>query len=180
MYAHLFPDRVGRFVFDSVIEPERHTSGEEGTVVSAREESDVASEATLAEFFRLCAEAAERCGFGAGDPAGAFDRLIERLRAAPVRLTARDGQALDLDESLVLALVGGLIYQPVIWEALALSLQQTEQVLAETDGELATTYATSVLMLQAEGLGGVPYGSINPPFYAVTCTDTDHPGDADA
>jgi pimeloyl-ACP methyl ester carboxylesterase len=179
VYANLFPDRIGRVVFDSIIDPERHTSGDEGAVISARRDVDAASQATLEEFFRLCAGAGPGCGFGTGDPAGAFERLIDRLRSAPVRLTAQDSRTVDITANLILNQVGMLVYQPVMWEAMAVLLKQTEQVLADPDGESAAAYAAAVL--RQLDTGHTAYaGPLNPPFYAVTCTDTENPRDASA
>jgi len=183
VYANMFPNRVGRFVFDSVVDPVRQTSGASGTIASARTGSDVASTATLDEFFRLCAEAGPNCPFGDGDPQAAFQRLAERLRAAPLRLTASDGRTVVVSYNIIIALAGGLLYQPGLgfWEVLATTLQQTEQVIAEPDGPFAANYAAGLLDTIDAGFGGLPHDAPEgQAFHAVHCTDVENPDDPQA
>ncbi|GLW10187.1 hypothetical protein Misp01_53160 [Microtetraspora sp. NBRC 13810] len=99
VYANMFTGRTGRFVFDSVVHPERRPTGAPSTTPSSRIGSDVAGRQTLEEFFRLCVAGGERCAFGDGDPKAAFERIIDVLRAGPVALKTSDGTPVPLTYS---------------------------------------------------------------------------------
>ncbi|TCP50152.1 alpha/beta hydrolase family protein [Tamaricihabitans halophyticus] len=175
-YAKLFPERVGRFVFDSVLDPVRRDQGAPGTTISSRIGTDIATEQTLAEFFRLCAAAGSRCSFGDGDPAGQFRELTERLRAAPLPLTASDGARVWLDYSYVVSWTGGWLYQPELWSQVgATFLRSAWDALADPAAPAAVRLADEIQQLRQAGMFAGPYTGLNPVFHAVTCAEAQAP-----
>jgi pimeloyl-ACP methyl ester carboxylesterase len=180
VYANLFPERVGRFVFDSVVDPAQ-VSGAPGSLRSERLGSDVATAETFGEFLRLCAEGGERCAFGGGDPAGAWERLAARLRAEPVRLLAPDGRTVRLGYSEVVAWTGGWLHQPTIWvepTAGAGFLAGVEDALDDPAGTAGAVMALRMADLRDQaGLLMAPYAdALDAIALAVGCLDNDHPG----
>lgn len=183
VYANLFPDRVGRFVLDSVVDPAAIAGTE--PLRSTRLGGDVATAETMAEFLRLCAAGGERCLFGAGDPAGAWDRLTTALREAPVTLTAPDGRTVRLGYSEVVSWAGNWLYQPNLWEqpiAGASFLALAEQALADPTGEAGTLMAQVLVSLRDDAdLVAAPYaGALNATAFGVNCAENEFPDGPDA
>ncbi|TDD56970.1 alpha/beta fold hydrolase [Nonomuraea terrae] len=184
VYANMFTNRTGRFVFDSVLDPTRRDAGGPGTTPSARTGSDVATRRTLEEFFRLCEEAGERCAFGGGDPEAAFDRILDVLRRGPVRLKASDGATVPLTYSFVVTWTGSWLYQPMFWNEQgggAPFLKAVAEAIEDPSGPAGGSLAADVVLLQQAGIGGTPYTSpIVAAYHAVTCGETDGPRSARA
>ena len=183
VYANLFPERVGRFVFDSVVDPAQ-VAGDD-PLRSTRTGADVASAETMAEFLRLCAAGGERCPFGAGDPAGAFDRLTARLQAEPVTLTAPDGRTIRMGWSEVVSWAGNWLYQPSMWEqpvSGASFLAGAEQAADDPAGPMGQAMAQVLLSLRDDAdLITAPYaGALNATAYGVNCSENTYPADQDA
>lgn len=158
LYADMFPQRVGRFVFDSVLDPAGRDGGEPGSTPSGRLRTDEATAQTLAEFFALCRDAGERCGFGGSDPAAAFADLTDTLAAAPVQLTTPDGEPVELTYEFVIAWTGQWLYQPVLWEEHggAAFLRAVEAALADPAGPAAAELAAEILAFAEAGLVAAP------------------------
>src|SRR4051812_37077938 len=93
-YANMFPDKVRAVVVDGVLDPIAWSTGrgnEAATLpFSTRERSDVGSQATLNEFFRLCDAGGSRCAFSGG-AAVRYAKLAARLKTAPVPIVFPDG-----------------------------------------------------------------------------------------
>ncbi|WP_337662283.1 alpha/beta hydrolase [Actinoalloteichus sp. AHMU CJ021] len=182
VYAALFPERTGRLVLDGVLSPLSRDTGEPETTPSSRVGFDLATRETLEEFFRQCVAAGERCAFGGGDPAKAFDRIVDRLDEGGVPLTTSDGAEVTLTYSYFLTWTGQWLYQPIVWNAPggASFLNAVEQALAAPDGPNAAALAEEIKTNQDAGLMVAPYAGLNPVYHAVTCLDTDHPSTVDA
>ncbi|MFC7649865.1 alpha/beta hydrolase [Streptosporangium lutulentum] len=184
IYANMFTSRTGRFVFDSVIDPERRDAGAPGTTPLSRTGSDVATEQTLEEFFRLCRESGERCAFGDGDPEAAFAHIMDVLRRGPVPLKGSDGKTVPLTYSFVVTWTGQWLYQPVFWNIQgggAPFLKEVGEAIKDPSGSAAATLAAEVVAFQQAGIGVTPYTSpIRPAYDAVTCSETDGPRTAKA
>ncbi|WP_181448811.1 alpha/beta hydrolase [Nonomuraea aridisoli] len=184
VYANMFTGRTGRFVFDSVLDPTRRDTGAPGTTPSARTAGDVATRQTLEEFFRLCAEAGERCAFGDGEPEAAFERILDVLRRGPVRLRASDGTTVPLTYSFVVAWTGSWLYQPMFWNVQgggAPFLKAVAEAIEDPSGPAGAALAADVVLLGQAGIGGSPYTSpIDAAYHAVTCGETDAPRSARA
>lgn len=178
VYANLFPERVGRFVFDSVVDPAQ-VGGDE-PLRGVRLGNDVASAETMQEFLRLCAAGGERCAFGAGDPQGAWDRLAGRLRESPAQLTGSDGRTVRLGLSEVVSWAGNWLYQPALWEqpvAGASFLAGAELALDDPAGPVGTGVADVLISLRDDAdLIAAPYaGALNATAFGVNCAELDHP-----
>jgi pimeloyl-ACP methyl ester carboxylesterase len=172
VYANLFPHSVGAMVLDGVLDPPRLTSGPPGTISSARARSDSGGYATLREFFRLCAAAGPRCAFGAGDPAGEYRRLADRLRAAPAVLSSPDGSTTTVTYAdLVLATVVYL-ERPAMWKDFAALLEQLRLAAAGQPSDAAALRLRSLDGHRDDG-----YDNSSDAFQAVVCGDTDNPKD---
>lgn len=71
-YAELFPERVRALVLDGALDP---TSWWDQPLDQTRGQA-LAFEASLEGFLAWCGANVERCPFGAGDPAAAYDALL--------------------------------------------------------------------------------------------------------
>ncbi|MGN2637829.1 alpha/beta fold hydrolase [Nocardia takedensis] len=111
VYANLYPDRVGSFVLDSVLDP---TASAPSGIRSEATNGDLATTEAMNEALRLCA-AGRTCAFAADDPVRAFPELLVRLRERPIPLTASDGTSTTLTYSKLVAYLGGALYQPAMW-----------------------------------------------------------------
>jgi pimeloyl-ACP methyl ester carboxylesterase len=98
VYADLYPSRVRTMVLDGALDP-REFGGE---FADLSRSGLRAAEKTLTRLFDWCASAGEACTFGAGDPAGAFTALLDRLEAEPIEATADDGTTILVDGYTVL------------------------------------------------------------------------------
>ena len=86
-YANLFPDRVGAFVIDGVLDPNAwaNVAGEVPFTVALR--SDEGAQETLDEFVRQCdAAGAGNCALAPGAQAR-LDALLTSLRDEPILIT---------------------------------------------------------------------------------------------
>ncbi|MEV0614636.1 alpha/beta hydrolase [Nonomuraea sp. NPDC050404] len=183
VYANLFGDKTGKFVFDSVIDPGKRDSGHPLSTASSRNRTDISTKRTLAEFFRLCEEAGDRCSFGNGDPAAAFDDILTALRKGSIQLTNPAGKKVALTYSYVVSWTGSWLYQPMFWNQLggAPFLKAVGAAIKDPAGSEATALAQEIELLQQQGIGVAGYGSpIEAAFHAVTCPETDNPANARA
>ncbi len=174
-YANLYPDRVGAFVLDGVLDPVAWSTGRgiESLFlpVSARLGSDASSMATLNEFFRLCDEAGpERCAL-AGDSGLRYARILERLKRSPIELMLDDETTTLFRYQDVIAITARNLFSIGAWQELAAFLAALE----------ANAFGDSVAVLQPNQSGG--YSEAPPPpsdqsitaFPAVVCADSDNP-----
>ncbi|MEU3270500.1 alpha/beta hydrolase [Saccharomonospora sp. NPDC006951] len=182
VYASMFPERTGRFVFDSVLDPQRRDAGEPGSTPPSRLGVDVATAQTLDEFLRLCEEAGTGCAFGGSDPRGALENLLSTLREEPVPLTAPDGEVVPLRYDYVVTWTGSWLYQPAFWNELggAPFLAAVGEAIENPDGDAASALAEEIRANRQAGLMTAPYTAINPVYHAVTCAETQGPREADA
>ncbi|ASO18196.1 pimeloyl-ACP methyl ester carboxylesterase [Actinoalloteichus hoggarensis] len=179
VYAHLFPERVGRTVLDSVLGSEAQSGKPTEPLRSARIGSDVEADAAFQQFAARCTAEEFPCDFGAGDPVGAFDRLQAELAAEPVELITEDGRAATLTDSYLPKVTAAFLYQPTIWPSvLAPILTAVEEAVADPTSESGRFIAADLV----DGSGALltPYGDIRDPYHAVTCTDGIHPASPSA
>jgi len=181
-YANLFPGRVRALVVDGVVDPIAWATGtgDEARTLpfAARLGSDVAAQATLREFFRLCDAGGPRCALS-GDASARFAALAARLKAHPLTFALPDGSTVRVDYSLLIAATFGALYDSSIWEELA-------EVLADVEaqaGSAAPAARLRRLAVRPELIAkrGFPrYPSFIEGTPAVACTDTDNPDDYSA
>ncbi|WP_075738590.1 MULTISPECIES: alpha/beta hydrolase [Actinoalloteichus] len=174
VYAHLFPEHVGRTVLDSVLGSEAQSGVLPGELRSARIGSDIETDAVFQDFADRCAAEEFPCTFGAGDPVGAFDRLRAELATDPVELVTDDGREATLTASYLTKITAAFLYQPTVWSSvLAPTLAAVDEAVADPASESGRLIAEDVL----DGSGTLfgAYGGIQDPYHAVTCTDSTNP-----
>jgi len=144
-YANMFPDKVRALAIDGVLDPRLWSSGWQ--ILSDR----VASDETLAEFFRLCDEAASDCPFGGPEGSAAqYRALADALLEAP--LVDEDGFVFGYDE--LIGITAGALYQPEVWvDAAALFALLAEAVAGEVS---AVETARASYESLRERLSGTP------------------------
>jgi len=130
-YANLFPERVGAFVIDGVVDPIAWSTGygpdAESTPVATRIGSAAGAQATLDEYFRLCDAAGADCAF-AGNSAARFAALADRLRAQPLLITDPvTGETFAVTYNDLIGLTLGVLYAPAIWSDVAFLFADIEQ-----------------------------------------------------
>jgi pimeloyl-ACP methyl ester carboxylesterase len=166
VYANLFPDRVGAFVLDGVVNPIDYTHrgrGLFGRLYTLRIGGDLASAESLEIFLAKCAEAGPACPFAAGgDPHAKFATLAERLRTDPVQLPTSAGpQEIGYAELVKITVERGL-YSAYRWRSFAATLQAL-YTLSE---------GGSVMPIPVPPLGA-PGDAIDETGIAITCADSD-------
>ena len=145
-YANLFPHRVRAIALDGVLDSAAWTTGI--GPFSLRVGSQQASSRALRHFLDTCKQAGPACAFSDGDPVAEFDKLMARLRQAPIGpFTYADVVNIMRD---VLGFTPG-------WKSTA------ESLAAARDGQLDTPVAAA-----AEEDGDAAK-------FAIACAETDNP-----
>ncbi|MFB9906623.1 alpha/beta fold hydrolase [Allokutzneria oryzae] len=170
VYANLFPQRVGSFVLDSVLNPANTTTGPVGSVPSERIGSDTSTRDVMREFLRLCAQG-KSCQFAKYGP-HAHDELLTKLRDKPLALTTPDGKEVSLTYSKLVVYIGGRLYQTKAWSGIDYMLDLTHRALAEPTGQAASDLAQVVAFMD-EYEPDNPYNELTPAYSAFTCNDDD-------
>ena len=163
LYAHDFPDRVGRFVLDGPVDP---TLDAAGVTLSQAQGFERALDAFLA----WCAGDSS-CNFrDYGSPARAYDELRARVATDPVPAADQPGRTLDqtrFDAAVLQLLYGGRS----AWRALDRGLTSTE------DGNSSSLLALADAF-EGRGSDGRDDGALEA-FWAITCRDGPVIGDVD-
>ncbi|MDX3456621.1 alpha/beta hydrolase [Streptomyces sp. ME02-8801-2C] len=154
VYAHLFPRKVGRAVFDAVVDPTQ--TPEQGSLGQAR-----GFQLALDNYAEDCTSKAEGCPVG-DTPQGVKDRisrLLEQLDARPIRgLFPR-----ELTQSSATDGIAQALYSQDFWPYLTQGLDQAY----EGDG--------TVLMLLADSMNGRnrngEYSNLTAANLAINCSD---------
>ena len=160
VYADLFPDRVRAVTLDGAVDPNEYGRD----FLALLRKNYRASENALSSFFAWCAQDQAGCsGFGGDDPRAAFDALVARLDAQPLRVVDADGTVKGVLNGYTvvylayLQLRSGVPGWPTIGQGLAALTRQPAQV-----GEDAGV-PTSAVLLDALGLAA--------PNVVVECVD---------
>ncbi|AXK31551.1 alpha/beta hydrolase [Streptomyces armeniacus] len=155
VYAHLFPRRVGRAVFDAVVDPAK--SPEESALGQVK-----GFQLALGNYLADCAEKGADCPLGT-DPDRAergIAALLRRLDAKP--LPAGGGR--KLTESLAASGIAQALYSPDLWDHLSGGLKE-----AERDGTGRT------LLMLADAMNGRDaggrYDTLQASLLAIGCAD---------
>ncbi|MGW4024466.1 alpha/beta hydrolase [Streptomyces sp. NPDC005009] len=159
VYAHLFPEHVGRAVLDGVVDPTRNTM-EEALGQAA------GFQLAFEHFAAWCAEQGCTLGDGVEAIVDAAVELEADLDDAP--LTASDGSDLDGDEFV--GAITGALYRQEYWPALLVGLE----AVATGNGDVMLDLAEA---LGQRDSGGDPGGdgdesNENDAFRAITCDDS--------
>ncbi|HEU5110573.1 MAG TPA: alpha/beta fold hydrolase [Micromonosporaceae bacterium] len=109
-YLAMFPQRVASVVFDSPFDADQFVNDAFTFDVDQMK----ATERTMDTFFRWCAATPSLCAFGAGDPRGAFERLLAKTRQNRIDNPGRwdivtDGSLIDF--------ISGVMVFPAQWPA---------------------------------------------------------------
>jgi len=164
-YASLFPDSYRAMVLDGPVDadayindPLRHLSAQ-----------STGYEDALDRFLQACEADQGACrGFGATDPAGAYDDLLERLDAAPVATT--DGRTVDADDVRAGTLL--TLNNKGSWPFLA-------QALVDLNGGNGDRMRRATdLFYQRNGDGS--YQPFNDRYFAITAAEQQYPRDLGA
>ena len=138
-YASLFGERVRALVLDGAVQ----SATWHRDPIQAQEDFSAGFERALDRFFARCAAEQARCRFGGSDPKAAFDALLGRLDATPLRQP--DGRVVDGDALRLVALV--TMYQPRLWQVLALAASRAEA----GDGTIARQVADVAIGRDEQG-----------------------------
>lgn len=162
-YATLFPDHVRQMVLDAPVDP---TTWQTDTLDATLDQA-VSAERVLDSWFATCR--AESCGFGGGDPEGAFDALVARLEATPLEVPASGAvPAQRVDGGAILLAARTAVFAPQLWPVLTRAL-----VAAEAGDGSVVAALGSVLTRNPDG---TPNG-LGEANVAVNCLDRDVPAD---
>ncbi|MBQ1161981.1 alpha/beta fold hydrolase [Streptomyces sp. A73] len=155
VYAHLYPQRVGRAVFDAVVDPTT-------TPVQGSLSQTSGFQLALENFLKHCAEAGEECPVGE-DPAKAGQRITDLLADLDAEPMPTDSGR-KLTESLAEGGIAQALYAKETWELLT---QGLEEALVDSDG--------STLLLLADALNGRSqdgtYSTLQSSLTAINCAD---------
>lgn len=170
-YANLFPERVGAFVLDGVVDPIYWTLGLFGV------RAGPAMDAVVGEFFRLCDEAGpEGCSLAVpGGAAARYQAALDRLMLGPVELS--DGFVLHYSTMVVFAYVAS--YDPATWQDWAFVIGSfCDAVLGDAEGAGSGAGLLSSLAARAgrPSVDAEPYFTGYEAQLAVDCSDTEYPG----
>ncbi|MGV9322996.1 alpha/beta hydrolase [Streptomyces sp. NPDC003660] len=154
VYAHLFPKRVGRAVFDAVVDPTQ--TPEQGALSQAR-----GFQLALDNFAEDCTSKVEDCPLGdtADDVKNRISKLLKDLEKKPIPgIPPR-----KLTQTAATNGIAQSLYSKDFWEYLTEGLEQAY----EGDGR--------VLMLLSDSMNGRSengeYSNITPANIAINCSD---------
>jgi pimeloyl-ACP methyl ester carboxylesterase len=122
-YAALFPDNYRALVLDGPVDPSQYIHDP----IAGSSTQLAAFEQALDRFLAACAADQAACtGFGAGDPATAYDALLAQADAEPIPAPQyqADPRAVTADEINFVTLQ--LLYAKQLWGLLAAALAQAE------------------------------------------------------
>ncbi|MFG3227311.1 alpha/beta hydrolase [Kitasatospora sp. NPDC048194] len=156
VYAHLFPQEVGRLVLDSVVDP---TKDPEQSALGQAQGFQLA----LDDFMKACAaQAAEACPTGAGGAEGTtrITDLLRQLAQSPLPT----GSGRKLTETLAVTGIAGALYSRQTWPALASGLTEATQ---QGSGDTLLQLADALLGRDPQG----HYNNLSAANRAISCLD---------
>ncbi|KUM75699.1 alpha/beta hydrolase [Streptomyces griseorubiginosus] len=119
VYAAMFPKRVRALALDGAYDPEHYTN----RPYAYDRPQYLALDGAMGRFLDWCKANPTTCGFGDGDPRGAFEKLKADLDANPVP-TANGGQANGY--TLVYRLMFNINEGKVIWPSFGEALRKAQ------------------------------------------------------
>ncbi|MFF7733017.1 alpha/beta fold hydrolase [Streptomyces sp. NPDC007984] len=154
VYAHLFPQRVGRAVFDAVVDPTQNP--EQGSLGQAK-----GFQLALDNFAEDCVSQAEDCPIGdsAQDVKDRIARLLDDLDRNPIEgIFPR-----QLTQTAATSGIAQALYSKDFWEYLTEGLEQAY----DGDGRILLSLADSMNGRSENG----EYSNITPANVAINCAD---------
>jgi pimeloyl-ACP methyl ester carboxylesterase len=167
-YAGLFPDRVRAMALDAAVDPVVWINQPEETVRRQAQGFEQAFNAFLAD----CRARRADCGFGAGNPGRAYDRLVERLDDAPIKAKA-SGDPRPVNGYVAFLAVNAALYNRAYWPQLADALE-----LADEEGDGSELLALADLLNGRREDG--TYENLNDANASINCVDEVNPTDVAA
>ena len=171
-YANLFPDRIRALVLDGVSDPEDYTSDLiRWTAGSLRD-----TEAVLAGFARSCTQAGPQlCALaGNGNVQQRVERLLNRLRRAPIPAPKVPEVPGGLDYATTVGILFISLYSTGAWPALAAGIAAAE------NGDGSPLLAVTSQLIAGRPAGSAqqdPYNNFADARTAIICTDSPSPRD---
>ncbi|MEU1286389.1 alpha/beta hydrolase [Kitasatospora sp. NPDC005856] len=156
VYAHLFPQQVGRVVLDSVVDP---TKDPQQSALGQAQGFQLA----LGDFMKACAaQAGAACPTGSGgdDGTAKVAALVEKLARSP--LPTKQGR--QLTESLAVTGIAGALYSQETWPVLATGLTEAMEL---GTGDTLLQLADALNGRDAQG----HYSNLNAANRAISCVD---------
>ncbi|MFI6810529.1 alpha/beta hydrolase [Streptomyces luteogriseus] len=154
VYAHLFPKRVGRAVFDAVVDPTQDP--EQGSLGQAK-----GFQLALDNFAENCVSQAEECPIGdsAQDVKDRIARLLDDLDRTPIPgIFPR-----QLTQTAATSGIAQALYSQDFWEYLTEGLEQAY----DGDGRILLSLSDSMNGRSDNG----EYSNITPANVAINCAD---------
>ncbi|MFF7046580.1 alpha/beta hydrolase [Streptomyces massasporeus] len=154
VYAHLFPKRVGRALFDAVVDPTQDP--EQGSLGQAK-----GFQLALDNFAEDCVSQAEECPIGdsAQDVKDRIARLLDELDRTPIMgIFPR-----QLTQTAATSGIAQALYSKDFWEYLTEGLEQAY----DGDGRILLSLADSMNGRSENG----EYSNITPANVAINCAD---------
>jgi pimeloyl-ACP methyl ester carboxylesterase len=174
VYANLFPDIIRGIVTDGNLDAVQWSTGDERSSrrpFTSRIQSGVGTQSTLNAFLQECDKAGvDKCPLAKdGSATKKWDALLERLRKEPIVLTGQDGKTVTVTYGALLRLIQGALYGPANqWGIIGSAI---ENVYSQASAPAAMVSMANLRRLADEA---TPFDDS---FNAVTCVDTDNPGD---
>lgn len=156
VYAHLFPDRVGRFVLDAAVDPTE--GGTQETLNQLR-----GFQLALDHYMKDCAKQAATCPTGSGGKDGnaRITALLHKLDSKPLPTSQGRRLTADLAETGITA----ALYSQEAWKPLT---QGLEQAMAGRSGDILLALADIFLERDDKGR----YSTLHAANSAIDCVDT--------
>ncbi|WP_019354394.1 alpha/beta hydrolase [Streptomyces sp. AA1529] len=157
VYAHLYPERVGRAVFDAVVDPASNPA--QGSLSQAG-----GFQKALGNYLDRCTSGEEKCPVG-DDPAEGKERITELLADLDAEPMPTDSGR-KLTESLAEGGIAQALYSEETWDLLT---QGLEEAVVDSNG--------STLLLLADALNGRnqdgTYSTLQSSLTAISCADNE-------
>ncbi len=130
-YANMFPDKVRALAIDGVLDPIAWTTGRGDQArtqpFAYRLKSHLGANKTLGEFFRLCDAAGPDCALS-GNARQRYNRLAERLRAAPAEIVdPGTGEVFPFGYQDLVNETLGAMFAPFSWPDFAAFIADVER-----------------------------------------------------
>ncbi|MFF6917755.1 alpha/beta fold hydrolase [Streptomyces sp. NPDC012466] len=154
VYAHLFPERVGRAVFDAVVDPTQNS--EQGSLGQAK-----GFQLALDNFAEDCASKAEECPIGdsAQDVKDRIAKLLNDLDRNPIPAIFPR----QLTQTAATSGIAQALYSQDFWEYLTEGLENAY----DGDGRILLSLSDSMNGRSENG----EYSNITPANVAINCAD---------
>ena len=108
----LFPGKTRAVVLDGALDPDQYMNDPLGSL----DEQTAGFERAIGRFFTACAADQAACPFGAGDPKGTIDDLIEQADASPIPASNAPDRPVDGDD--IRASLAQEVYSIYAWPEL--------------------------------------------------------------